>query len=267
MSWRFDPLAILLGAFACSAYVIAVARYHSQRARSWPRTRTAAFLAGIVSGLLAIESPLDSAAEVRFAPHMWQHIILTDLAAPLLLLGAPLLLTLGVVPAPAGRHIVAVLRSRLGRALTFPLVGWSAFILSLWIVHFSGFFEAALDDARLHVLEHGIYLGTALFFWLPIIAIGPTPWARGPLAFPLRMLYLFVAMPAEGMLGFSIGRRDHVDRRDARDVRRVHVGRLRLGDPRATTRRTNERAASGRNVSGTQSSSLRRRPSAFVPVK
>jgi hypothetical protein len=26
VSWRFDPLAVLLGAFACSAYAIAVAR-------------------------------------------------------------------------------------------------------------------------------------------------------------------------------------------------------------------------------------------------
>jgi putative copper resistance protein D len=130
--------------------------------------------------------------------------------APLLLLGAPLLLTLGAVSPAAGRRIVGALRSRVGLALTFPPVGWSAFILSLWILHFTGFFEAALDDERLHVLEHGIYLGTALLFWLPIVSIGPTPWARGPLSYPLRMLYLFIAMPAEGMLGFSINGARHV---------------------------------------------------------
>jgi cytochrome c oxidase assembly factor CtaG len=192
------------------AYALAVARYRSLRERPWSLGRTLWFALGVASGVLAIESPLDAAGDARFAPHMWQHLILTDLTAPLLLLGAPLLLVLSVAPTRIARRIVAVLRSSVGRVVTFPLVGWSVFILSLWLLHYSGFFEAALEDERLHTLEHAIYLGAALLFWFPVIAIGPTPWARGPLAFPLRMLYLFLAMPAEGMLGFSINGARHV---------------------------------------------------------
>jgi putative membrane protein len=208
--WRCDPFVVAPAVLGVIAYALAVARYGRLRARPWPRGRTVWFVLGTVSGLLAIESPLDAAGDVRFAPHMWQHLILTDVTAPLLLLGAPLLLVLGVARPGTGRRIVAVLKSRAGRAFGFPVVGWSAFILSLWILHFSGFFEAALENERLHTLEHTIYLGAALLFWFPVIAIGPAPWARGPLAFPLRMLYLFLAMPAEGMLGFSINGARHV---------------------------------------------------------
>jgi putative copper resistance protein D len=89
-------------------------------------------------------------------------------------------------------------------AVAHPIVSWTLFIVTLWAIHFSGFFEAALEHETIHQLEHAIYLSTALFFWLPVIAIGPTPWVDGPLAFPIRMVYLLVAMPAEGFLGFAI---------------------------------------------------------------
>ncbi len=210
MIWRFDPLVIVTASISVALYGFGIARYRALRKRPWPRSRTLCSVTGVVSGVVAIESPLDAAGDARFAPHMWQHLILTDATAPLVLLGAPLLLVLGVAPTRVARRIVGALKSGAGRWLTFPLVGWSVFILSLWLLHYSGFFEAALDDERLHVVEHAVYLGAALLFWFPVIAIGPAPWASGPLAYPLRMLYLFVAMPAEGMLGFSINGARHV---------------------------------------------------------
>jgi putative copper resistance protein D len=114
------------------------------------------------------------------------------------------LLLLGIVPIATARRIVAVLRSQAARAIGFPAATWALFIVTLWAIHFSGFFEAALEHEPLHILEHALYLTTALLFWMPVIAIGPTPWIEGPLAFPIRMVYLLVAMPAEGFLGFAI---------------------------------------------------------------
>jgi len=178
--------------------------------RSWSTGRSAAFFVGVASGIFAIESPLDAASDVRFAPHMLQHLILTDVTAPFLLLGAPVLLALVATPSPMARRIVAVMRSRVAHVIAFPVVTWFVFIVTLWVVHLSGFFEAALEHEPLHELEHAIFLGTALLFWLPVIAIGPTPWVDGPLAFPLRMLYLIVAMPAEAMLGFALYSAKHV---------------------------------------------------------
>ena len=208
--WRLDPVVVGSALVALVAYLAGVSRYRALRRRAWPRARTVWFVTAIVAGLVAIESPLDAAGDARFAPHMVQHLILTDVTAPLLLLGAPLLLVLSVAPNRVARRIVGFLRSPVGRVLAFPVFTWIVFMLSLWLLHFTGFFEAALQNEPLHVLEHAIYLGTALLFWFPIIAIGPSPWSHGALAFPLRLLYLLVAMPAEGMLGFTLNSARHV---------------------------------------------------------
>ena len=209
-TWRFDPLVVLSALVGLVAYLAAVSRYRSLRRRPWPRARTVWFVTAIVAGAIAIESPLDAAGDARFAPHMVQHLILTDVTAPLLLLGAPLLLVLAVAPNRVARRIVGVFKSPIGAVLSFPVFTWSIFILALWLLHFTGFFELALETEPVHVLEHAIYLGVALLFWFPIIAIGPTPWSGGALAFPLRLLYLLVAMPAEGMLGFTLNGARHV---------------------------------------------------------
>ncbi len=209
-NWRFDPIVVITASVVLGAYLTGVARFRALRQRPWPRARTMWFLTALVAGVVAIESPLDAAGDVRFTPHMVQHLILTDVTAPLLLLGAPLLLVLSVARNRVARRIVAFLKSPIGHVLAFPVFTWSVFMLSLWLLHYSGFFEAALEYEPVHVLEHAIYLGTALLFWFPVIAIGPTPWSNGALAFPLRLLYLLVAMPAEGMLGFTLNSARHV---------------------------------------------------------
>ena len=195
------------------AYAWLVRRYRRCRRcrrRAWPVVRTLWFACGLATALVAVASPLEVASDRRFAWHMVQHVVLTDVTAPCLLLGAPLLLVLASVPVAAARRIVRFLRGPAGATLANPLVSWSVFVLALWLPHFTGFFEAALEHEPLHVLEHALYVGAALLFWFPVVAIGPTPWAQGPLAYPLRMFYLFMAMPAEGMLGFAINASRHV---------------------------------------------------------
>ncbi len=200
----------IVAAASAIAYLAGVDAFRRRRGRAWPYGRTAFFLIGIASGVAAIASPLDAAGDSHFGAHMVQHLILTDVTAPFLLLGGPVLLALGATRPAVARRVVHVLRSRVAHVLAFPLVTWSTFIIVLWTIHFSPFFEAALEFAPLHVLEHALYIGTALLFWLPVIAIGPTPWSDGVFAFPLWMLYLLVAMPAEGFLGFSIYGATHV---------------------------------------------------------
>jgi putative membrane protein len=208
--WRWDPLVIGPGILMLIVYFAGVQRYGTRRGRNWPAGRTWWFCTGVITALVAIESPLDAAADTRFAPHMVQHLILTDIAAPFVLLGAPLLLLLCTVTTQAARRIVALLKGPVGRVLAFPACAWMLFIVTLWLVHYTSFFEVALDHELIHNLEHAIFLATALLFWLPVIAIGPTPWSDGPLAYPLRMLFLLVAMPAEGLLGFTLYGAKHV---------------------------------------------------------
>ncbi len=208
--WHVELPVIAAAATAIVAYALGTRAYARRRNKPWPPLRTACFVLGAVSGVLAVASPLDAASDARFAPHMIQHLILADLTAPLLLLGAPLLLALSATPPRAARATVWVLRSRPARILAFPVVTWLGLEVVLWTIHFTSFFEAALQNGTLHALEHAAIVGAALLFWLPVIAIGPTPWVDGPLSFPLRMLYLIVAMPTSALLGFAIYSARHV---------------------------------------------------------
>ena len=123
---------------------------------------------------------------------MVQHVLLALVAAPLIALAAPITLILRVAsPATRRRWILPVLHSRVVRVLAFPVVAWVVFAGVMWVAHFSPLFDAALEDPLVHDLEHALFLGAALLFWWPAVALDPAPW-RMP--HPARALYVFLQM-------------------------------------------------------------------------
>src|SRR2546421_5262965 len=58
------------------------------RSRQQP-LRTASFWAGMATIVLALDSPIDVAADKLFWAHMVQHVLLLTAAPPLILLGRP----------------------------------------------------------------------------------------------------------------------------------------------------------------------------------
>jgi putative membrane protein len=149
----------------------------------------------------ALTGPIDASVDTSFSMHMIQHLMLTMVAAPLLLLGAPLTLAFAALPKGARRPLASVVHSRPARWLANPLVAWSAFFTVMWAAHFTGLYEASLRSAPIHAVEHLLFLFTALVFWAPIVRADPSP---SPLSYPARILYLFVAMPAMALLGLAL---------------------------------------------------------------
>ena len=80
------------------------------------------------------------------------------------------------------------------RVLAFPVVAWMLFAGVMWVSHFSPLFDAALEDPLVHDLEHALFLGAALLFWWPAVALDPAPWR---MAHPARALYVFLQMRPE----------------------------------------------------------------------
>src|SRR5207247_6568421 len=101
----------------------------ARRARGGGRRRRArlAFLAGLGVILIALTGRLDAAVETSFSWHMTQHLLLTMVAAPLLLLGAPLTLALQAWPGRPRRTLLDVLHSDLARVIANPIVAWALF--------------------------------------------------------------------------------------------------------------------------------------------
>ena len=182
-------------------YLIAdgrVRRAHGRVPR--PRARLA-FFAGLGVVTIALTGPIDAAVTTSFSIHMIQHLLITMVAPPLLLLGAPITLALQAWPGTPRRWLLATLRSAPARLFGNPLVAWALFFVVLWGIHFTWIYEAALHNNGLHALEHIVLLVTALLFWMPIVRADPTP---SGLSYPARILYLFVAMPAMAFLGLTI---------------------------------------------------------------
>ena len=178
--------------------------------RRWPLWRTALFFLGLVALLAALASPIDSYAAVSFAVHMVQHMLLTVVAAPLLMLGAPIRPLLRGVPAWVRTSIIRPLaRARAVRTLAHlirqPLVAVALYVGGLYVWHLPNLYDAALLDPRVHLVEHAWFFFSALVFWS--VVIDPEPF-RGTLGYGARLPYLLVLGAAQntvlgGILSFS----------------------------------------------------------------
>ena len=178
--------------------------------RRWPLWRTAIFLLGLATLLVALASPIDTYAGVSFAVHMVQHMLLTVVAAPLLMLGAPIRPLLRGLPGWVRAAIVRPLaRARSVRTfvhlLRHPLIAAALYVGGLYAWHLPNVYDAALLDARVHLIEHAWFFFSALLFWS--VVIDPEPF-RATLGYGARLPYLLVLGAAQntvlgGILSFS----------------------------------------------------------------
>jgi putative membrane protein len=169
-------------ALAAVAYALAM-----RRTRRWSAWRALAFAAGLLVAALALAGPGGG-----LSAHMAEHVLLTLVAAPLLILGAPHTLATRALGQRAARPL-----RRLG-LLAWPPLAWLAFAAATLGVHLTGLFEYALDHEWAHALEHVALFSTALAFWAPVLAAPPAPRTLGPVA---RLAYLMSAMAPMGAVG------------------------------------------------------------------
>lgn len=189
-------LVLIVG--SCYAFGIARAR---ARGRRIPLAVQLSFYAGLAVIGGALVGPMDDLADASFAWHMLEHLLLTGLAAPLLVLGAPVRVALASLPARPATALAGALRSGPIRWLTNPMVALVIFLAVMYGTHFSPFYEASLANEAVHAAEHTLYLAAAFIFWTSILAVAPAPHAA---THPLRILTLILAMPTTAFLGFAL---------------------------------------------------------------
>jgi putative copper resistance protein D len=202
LAWTIDPLPLLgivAGVLGYWWLVRRVARRHPRN--PVPRGRHWAWGGGLGAIALALLSPVETYSGTLLTVHMVQHLLLQFVAVPLLLLAAPITLVLRAVGPDMRRALLAVLHSRLVRVLTFPLLAWILFAGVNWGWHLSDLYDYALEVEWVHYLQHFTMFGVALLFWFPVIGADPGPW-RMP--YPVRLFYLFLAMPQNSFLGVAI---------------------------------------------------------------
>ncbi len=199
-AWTFDP-TVVAGLLAAGVLYLRGVRRVRHRDRRLTN-RAICFAGGLLVLWIALQSPIDAYADTRLSVHMVQHLLLTMVAAPLLVLGAPVTLLLrAATPAFRRRWVLPLLRSRSVRLLTAPVVCWAQFAAVLWVSHFSPLYEAAVRNDGVHALEHLLYVASAVLFWSPVVGVDPSPKR---LSHPARLLYVFLAMPQSSFLGLAL---------------------------------------------------------------
>jgi cytochrome c oxidase assembly factor CtaG len=117
--------------------------------------------------------PIHTLGEMLFSVHMVEHELLMAAAAPLLVLGRPLIAFLWALPQPARRDLGSLSRGkavhRVWLFATSAFVAWTIHAIALWIWHLPALFEAALANELVHSLQHLCFLGAALLYWTSLL--------------------------------------------------------------------------------------------------
>jgi putative membrane protein len=200
-AWTWEPL-VALGIGVVAAWYWAGLRRlwrHAGMGRSAGRGHAWFFAGGLLAIVLALMSPLDTLAEALFAAHMAQHMILVVVAAPLLVLGRPLLPLVWALPAPwrrrLGRWWAARPTARDGlRLIMLPSVVFVAHAAALGYWHVPRAYGWAYDHEWVHAIEHASFLITAGLFWWVVLQ----PTGRRRLGWGAAILYVTAFAAAAG---------------------------------------------------------------------
>ncbi|TAM85544.1 MAG: cytochrome c oxidase assembly protein [Jatrophihabitans sp.] len=191
--WELAPTVVVPIVVVAALYLAGYHRVRLQPRPVFPPYRAWSFVGGLVAILLAVDGPVDSYSDVDLAVHMAQHLVLLDVAAPLLVLGAPITVALrALAPATRSRYVLPVLRSRTAHALSRPVVVGVLYAGDLVGTHFTGFYNLALSHQVVHDLEHLSYLIIGVLLWSVVLGVDPV---QGRPSHPQRIMLVILLMP------------------------------------------------------------------------
>jgi putative membrane protein len=201
-AWSFRPVPTVALVVAAGLYMWGLRRVKESEP-PWSWWATSSYFGGLVVVACALLGPVAVYDDTFFWAHMVQHMLLMMVGAPLLVLGAPVLLLLRVSSRETRRRwILPVLHSRIVTVLTNPIVSGLLLAVVIMGTHFSAFFDYALRHNWFHdYVEHVLYLGAALLYFYTVLPGNPS---RQRLAPGWRVMSLFLIMVPESMTGFFI---------------------------------------------------------------
>lgn len=201
-AWSFEPGVVLPLLLSGWLYLRGVERLWRRAGmgrgiRGW---EAASFAAGWAILLIALVSPVHRLGDVLFSAHMVQHELLIVLAAPLLVLGRPLVPMLWAVPQSWRRSAGAWTRTPAVRTAWRGMsAAGAAFLLhaiALWAWHMPPAYQLTLTSDLAHTAQHFSFLGTAVLFWWALIH-----GSHRGLGYGAGVLYVFATATHSGVLG------------------------------------------------------------------
>ena len=199
-AWTFEPGVVIPIVVSAILYSLGIWRLHRASPKSVRKSDVLYFALGWAALVLALVSPVHAWGSVLFSAHMTQHELLMLIAAPLLVLGRPIVPFLWALP--RSWAVTLARWSKLGawattwRTISNPVVAWTIHAVVLWAWHAPMLFEATLESESIHALQHASFLLSALLFWWAVIH-----GHKRALGFGLAVLYMFTTALHSGLLG------------------------------------------------------------------
>lgn len=186
LHWHTEPLLLitLLGIGWLYALAVGPFRYKISADAPFPLRQSILFYLGLIVTYLAVGSPLDQLGEqFLFSAHMTQHMLLIYCSSTLFIYGTPAwlvdwLLEPSIVCKPM-------------RVLTHPACGGLLFTFVYTVWHVPTLYEAALQDKRIHILEHWTMFSLGLIMLWPYLTNSTLIPRKN---YGIRMVAIFLLM-------------------------------------------------------------------------
>ena len=202
-------VSLLLTMFTAFVYLRGWLDLRATSSKTIEAWRAGSFLLGLFLIWVAVASPLAALDHEFLTVHMIQHLLLMTFAAPLILLGEPMMLLWpeglqGYKPRAErfvrhpGLEFTRENAPQRGARIIFC---WLAATAALVVWHIPAAFALGMRSHAWHLFEQASFFTTGLLFWWPVVQ----PWPSGKLTDWSIILYLFLAtLPCDILSGFLV---------------------------------------------------------------
>jgi putative membrane protein len=195
-SWLALFLLLAAGFYAAGVVML------RKRGDHWPVSRIVLFIVAGLGSIAAVSvTGVEAYDDTLLSIHMIQHMTLSMIAPIFLALGAPVTLALRTLPRRPRVVLLAVIHSRVARVLAFPLVAYGLFVVTPFVLYFTGLYGVTMRSDVAHELTHVHFIAVGCLFFWPLLGIDPLP-GRWP--YPGRALLMFLSTPFHTVLGLTI---------------------------------------------------------------
>ena len=202
--WGFGPfqLLVIAGLLALATWYLRADWELARRGRRWSPYRRAAFMAGLVTVDLALQSPVATLSGSYFQAHVLQHLLLMVVGPPLLALGAPSTLLLQTSSRRTKQWWLRALHSGPFAAVSNPVVVWFLYYGAMFAFFLTSAVGFSMDHMVVMDLANLGFLAGATLFWWPVIGVDPIP--RWSMSYGAKIVNLLIGVPVEAFLGITI---------------------------------------------------------------
>ncbi len=173
--------SVIAGVLALAALYVGAARVSGRKVT---RFQALCFAGALIVTLVSLCGPLDELEDNRlFIAHMAQHLMLSLVMPPLLLMG---LTDWMVRPLIRNRWL-----NPAARILCNPVVAFLVYSAMLVAVHAPALYDWMCRDDTVHISLHLVMMATGVMLWWPLLS----PSADLPrMSYPAQELYLFLLL-------------------------------------------------------------------------